>query len=58
MSLQSSEIEEFNKKLDSKSLLELRELSKKVSEEIRNPLTVIQYKRMILDRTNEIFFTL
>lgn len=54
MKLQSPEIEEFNKELDSKNLLELRELSKTVSKEIKNPLTIILYKRLILEKSNKI----
>lgn len=54
MTLQSSEREKFIQELDSQSLLELRDLNRKVSEEEKNPLKAIQLKRMILAKTNEI----
>ncbi|MCK9272863.1 hypothetical protein M0P65_04930 [Candidatus Gracilibacteria bacterium] len=58
MTLQSPErdsfVQELELELESDNLLKLSELSKRISTEIKNPLKAVQYKRLILEKTNKI----
>lgn len=58
MTQQNSENEQFVQELElvleSDNLIKLSEFHRRISKEVKNPMDVIQFKRLILEKANKI----